>query len=150
MLNMEDRDALLRRISQLEDELERVRHTEQDLTDFIEKVSSGLHWADPDGIIVWANQGELDLLGYTKEEYVGQHMANFHADQEVIADMMRRLAEGETLLNYEARLRARDGSIKHVLINSNVCWQGEKFLHTRFFTRDVSARKEVEDAFIAR
>jgi signal transduction histidine kinase/ActR/RegA family two-component response regulator len=51
----------------------------------------------------------------------------------------------ETLHNYEARLRCKDGSVRHVLISSNVMWEGEKFVHTRCFTRDITERKRAED-----
>src|SRR4051794_24732916 len=111
---MEDREALRsQRIRELEEQLREVQHREEELADFIDNASLGLHWASADGTILWANQFELDLLGYTKDEYIGHDIANFHVDQQVIKDILRRLKAGETLLNYEARLRARDGSLRH-------------------------------------
>ena len=102
---------------------------------------------DANGIILRANQWELDTLGYERNEYVGRHIAEFHADPEVIADILERLGRNETLHEYPARLRAKDGSIRHVVINSNVRRgeQGE-FMHTRCFTRDVTARTVAERA----
>ena len=70
---------------------------------------------------------------------------NFHADVEVIEDILRHLSQGETLVDYPAKLRAKDGSIRHVLINSNVLWDGDRFIHTRCFTRDITESKRVED-----
>lgn len=110
-----------------------------DLTDFIEQGAMPLHWVDSDGIVIWANQAELKLLGYTLEEYVGQPIARFHADQMVIGDILKRLAADETITNYPAQLISKDGGIKHVLINSNVKREKGAFIHTRCFTRDVSA-----------
>ena len=115
-----------------------LRRSAEELTDFFENASVGLHWVGPDGTILWANQSELDLLGYTREEYVGHHIAEFHADQPVIEDILGRLTRDETLRNYEARLRCKDGSVRHVLINSNVLWEDGSFRHTRCFTRDVT------------
>ena len=123
-----------------------LRRSEQNLADFFENATVGLHWVGPDGIILRANQAELDLVGYTREEYVGRHIADFHADQEVIQDMLRRLESHETLHDYKARLRCKDGSIKYVLINSNVLWEDGQFIHTRCFTRDITKRKQAEDA----
>src|SRR5450432_2697172 len=136
-------------------DLERVvtslRKREQELTDFIENAPIGLHWVGPDGTILWVNQAELDALGYGKEEYVGHHIAEFHADAPVIQDILGRLQARETLRSYPARLRARDGSIRHVLINSNVVWDGDRFVHTRCITRDVTDRvRAEEDLRIAR
>ena len=119
--------------------------SEQELTDFFEHGAVGLHWVGPEGHILRANQAELALLGYSREEYVGQHIANFHVDPEVIEDILRRLGANETLHNYEARLRCKDGSTKHVLIDSNVLWEDGQFVHTRCFTRDISTAKQQEE-----
>ena len=123
---------------------ERLRHSERELRDFVENATEGLHWVGQDGRIIWANRAELELLGYTREEYVGRPIAEFHADPDAIADILRRLSNGEELYGYEARLRAKDGSIKHVLINSNVYREDGRFVHTRCFTRDVTERKLAE------
>jgi two-component system sensor histidine kinase VicK len=109
-----------------------------ELTDFVENAALPLHWVDGEGFITWANQAELDSLGYTKEEYIGHPINKFHADEEIINDILSRLIGNETLHNYSARLKCKDGSIKHVLINSNVLWQEGKFVHTRCFTRDIT------------
>ncbi len=119
---------------------DRVRRSERELADFFENATEGLHWVGPDGTILRANRAELDLLGYTAEEYVGHKIAEFHADEGVIADILRRLQAGEELHNYEARLRCKDGSLRHVLINSNVMRRDGQFAHTRCFTRDVTGR----------
>ena len=72
-----------------EDEL---RRSEQELADFFENATVGLHWVGPDGTILRANRAELDLLGYSREEYVGRPIADFHADEDVICDILKRLA----------------------------------------------------------
>lgn len=123
-----------------------LRRREQELADFFENGAIGLHRVGADGSIIWANQAELDLLGYSREEYIGQHIANFHADQEVIDDILQKLTAKETLNNYEARLLCKDGSIRCVLIDSNVFWEDGQFIHTRCFTRDVTKRKQAEEA----
>jgi PAS domain S-box-containing protein len=123
---------------------EALRRREEELTDFIENSTVGLHWVGADGSILWANQAELDLLGYTREEYIGRHIAEFHADEPVIGDILHRLMNREALHDYEARLRCKDGSTRHVLINSNVMWEGDTFIHTRCFTRDITERKRAE------
>jgi PAS domain S-box-containing protein len=131
---------------------EAARRAEREFRDFVENASVGMHWVDADGIIVWANRTEMDMLGFTREEYIGRHIAEFHLSPPLIEDILERLANGETLLNYEAKLRCKDGSIRHVLINSNVLWDGDRFVHTRCFTRDITDRKqsEAEIATLAR
>jgi PAS domain S-box-containing protein/excisionase family DNA binding protein len=121
-----------------------LRRTEAELRDFFEQAVVGLHWVAADGTILWANQAELDLLGYTAEEYIGRPIAEFHADPDAIADILRRLAAKQTLRDYEAQLRCKDGAIKDVLIHSNVRWDGDTFVHTRCITVDITGRKLAE------
>ncbi len=126
-----------------EDEL---RRSERELADFFENATVGLHWVGPDGTILRANKAELDMLGYHRKEYVGRPIAEFHADEDVICDILKRLKAGEKLDEYLARLRCKDGSIKEVLIDSSVLWKDGEFIHTRCFTRDVTERKRAEAA----
>jgi PAS domain S-box-containing protein len=123
---------------------EALKRNEAQLTDFFENAAVPLHWAGPDGIILRVNEAELDMLDYTREEYEGRHIAEFHVDQDIIADILRRLADGEVINDREARLRCKDGSIKYVRINSSVYWEHGKFIHTRSFTRDITERKRTE------
>ena len=125
-----------------------LRRSERDLADFFDNASVGLHWVGPDGIIIKVNQTELDLLGYSREEYVGRHIAEFHVDQSAIRDILDRLAAGETLREYSAKLRCKDGSVRDVLVNSNVLFDEGRFIHTRCFTRDVTDRNRAEQALI--
>jgi PAS domain S-box-containing protein len=110
-----------------------------ELTEFFDNAVIPIHWVAADGTILRANRAELALLGYTDEEYVGRPVAEFHADPEASDDILRRLKGGESLREYPARLRCKDGSIKHVLIDSNARWEGDRFVHARCFTRDVTA-----------
>lgn len=125
--------------------LDRFSDESNDFIDLFENGALGLHFVGPDGVILNANQAELDLLGYTRAEYIGHHISEFHVDGPVIQDILNRLSRKEVLKNYEARLRAKDGSIKHVLITSNVLWKQDDFIHTRCFTRDITDRKKVEE-----
>lgn len=125
-----------------EDEL---RRSEQELADFFENATVGLHWVGPDGTILRANRAELEMLGYSREEYIGRPISDFHADENVICDILNRLRAGEKLTEYPARLKCKDGSIKDVLIDSSVLWRDGDFVHTRCFTRDVTERKRAEE-----
>lgn len=141
---MEEREHLVEELNQLRKENSELRRRVTELTDFIENAAIPLHWVDKDGIIVWANQAELDALGYTADEYIGSSIASYHADADVIGDILTRLTNNETLNNYPARLRRKDGTIRHVLISSNVLRENGEFVHTRCFTKDITAMVEEE------
>lgn len=112
--------------------------------DLAETAAIALHWVGPDGIILWANDAELAMLGYAREEYVGRHISEFHVDAPVINDILGRLSRGEQLNGYEARLRCKDGAVRYVLINSSVLFREGKFIHIRCFTQDHTRRREAE------
>jgi len=131
-------------------ERKRIEHAlrlrDAELTAFVENATIGLHWVGADGIILWANRAELELLGYSHDEYVGRHISEFHADRPVIEDMLARLARDEKLRDFEARLRCKDGTIKTVVIDSTVFRDDGRFVHTQCFTRDVTDQIRAEQA----
>jgi PAS domain S-box-containing protein len=119
--------------------------SEGSFRDFIETAAIPMHSVSSDGIILWANQAELDLLGYSRGEYVGRNIAQFHADQPVIADILARLRRGETLRAFRARLRRKDGSIRHVTLDSSALFENGRFIHTRCITRDITREITAEE-----
>lgn len=125
---------------------EEVRRKNKELEDFFQNGAIGLHIVSGEGIILRANKAELDLLGYSAEEYVGRHVAEFHVDAPVIGEILQKLSCGEYLDRHPARLRAKDGSIKEVLITSNSRINEGKFVNTRCFTLDVTHLREAERA----
>ena len=121
---------------------------ETELRDFLENAVIGMHWVAADGTILWANKAEVALLGYERGEYVGRHIADFHADAPVIDDILERLSRNEELHGYEARLRCKDGAIRFVRIDSNVLVRDGQFVHTRCFTTDITEKKQSELALL--
>jgi serine/threonine-protein kinase len=118
----------------LESELSKSRKS---LIEFAENANVPLHCVDHAGTIIWANNAELALLGYTKDEYIGQPIAKFHANQKTINDIFSQLVEGNSLCNYRATLIAKDGSLKDVAIYSSAFQENGKLLYTRCFTIEL-------------
>jgi PAS domain S-box-containing protein len=119
---------------------------ERELADFLENGVHAMHSVGADGTILWANQAELDLFGFAREDYVGRNIADFYVDPKQIADILCRLAAGETLREEAVRVRASDGSVRHVLVSSNARIEDGKVVSTRCFTRDVSDRWLAQEA----
>ena len=139
-------EAMKALILELRESHDGLRRSESNLRDFVDNAAIGLNWVGPDGEILWANQTELDMLGYTHDEYIGQNIIEFHDDKRAIADILARLLNGETLQDHEAKLRSKDGSLRHVMINSNALFENDVFVHTRCFTRDITDRQSADRA----
>jgi PAS domain S-box-containing protein len=103
---------------------------------FIENASVSIHYVGKDGTILWANNLELETLGYTDDEYIGKNIKDFHDDQEVIEDILQRLLNGEKLHNYPAIVNGKKGK-RYFIISSNVYFEDSEFIHTRCFSVDI-------------
>ncbi|MCJ8296279.1 MAG: PAS domain-containing protein [Colwellia sp.] len=110
----------------------------EELWSFLDQAAVCIHLVGSDGTIHFANQKELESLGFTAAEYIGHNITEFHVDQDIIQDILTRLINGETLLSYVARLRKKDNSILYVSINSNVYKKENHFIHTRCFTTEIN------------
>ena len=126
----------------VEDDL---RQHQQDLSDFLENSPIGIHWLDASGKIIYTNRAECDMLGYTKEEYLGKNIRELHFSPGVVDEIFTRFENHEEVRDLEAKLIGKDGRQRYVLISCNVLWKDEKFIHARCFTRDITDRKLVEE-----
>ncbi len=113
-----------------------LRRRLEELTDFVENASEGLHRVGPDGTILWANQAELDLLGYEAHEYIGHNITEFHHSRLGMPGMdgyevARRMRGLPTLSNtvitalsgwgqQEDRKRSADAGFDHHLVKPPV------------------------------
>lgn len=109
----------------------------QDLTDFFQNAPVGLHIVGGDGLVKHSNKREIASMGYESapSEYLGQHIAKFHAHQNVIDGMLTDLVAGRPLINFtDAELLHKDGSQFPVMIYSNSRMESGDFMNTRCFT----------------
>src|ERR1041385_2934812 len=108
----------------------------RELAHFIETATIGLHWIGPDGSVQWANEAQLQMLGYTREKFAGHHISEFHVTPEIISEVLSCLHRGEKIRDCEAKMKCCDGTIKTVLIDATVFYDGGKFIHAQCVTRD--------------
>lgn len=123
------------------------RARDAELIDFFQNAPIAMHWLNGNGIVLWANQTELNVLGYTAEEYIGQPIMKFCPDEEeLVLEIFKQLGSGNAIADVPVRFRTKDGRIVHLLIDSNVAYNKDgSFGHTRCFIRDDTARK-IRDA----
>ncbi|KAL7440613.1 hypothetical protein ACHAXM_007376 [Skeletonema potamos] len=131
----------------------------------------GLHCVSSSGQILWANQTELNLLGFSKEEYVGQYVSSFvYSDQQphsatsnleqegplnlITADdktlykeILKRIAGGNSIHEIPVRFNHRSGTVVHLLLDCDgkgVIPPGATSFENRYFrcfTRDDTQRR---------
>jgi PAS domain S-box-containing protein len=118
--------------------------SQQGISDFMQNALIGIHWVDKDGIVVWANRAELEMLGYAPAEYIGQALHDFHVDRTAAGCAFQELLDDEPVVGFEAQMIRKDGSICEVSIDANALFKDGKFIHARCFTRDISEQKQSE------
>lgn len=112
-----------------------------DLSDFLDNATVGLHCVALDGTILWVNSAELAMLGYSRSEFVGRNIKEFHPDPAEVLDVLRRLESGDTIAACEGVMRRADGTLIDVLVDSSVRREDGRFLYTRCITRDNTEAK---------
>jgi PAS domain S-box-containing protein len=123
------------------------RAKDSELVDFFQNAPIALHWLSSTGHVMWANQTELDTLGYTAEEYIGQPIIKFCPDEaDLLPEILSTLDSGKIIKDVPVRFRSKAGKIVPLLVDSNVAYtvdeSGKKvFNHTRCFIRDDTARR---------
>ena len=109
--------------------------------------SVGLHIVDNNGIIVWANKAELDLLGYTKE-YFGKPISMIHTNMNCLNTILTTLLSGLQVKNYIAPIKTKKGTIEYVQINSSMRQMNGHVTTTRCFSAVVTDRVLREQAIM--
>jgi len=116
----------------------------REFANFFEYAPVALRLVGSSGHILKANQAELALFGYARDEYVGRPVADFQVEAKGCHDIASALEHGGSLEDCEATVRCADGSFKHVLIKSNVFCERGEFVYFRCFTTDLTQRERVE------
>ena len=84
---------------------------------FAESVAA-IYIFDADKNFVDANKAGIELLGYSREELLCMSIPDVDADADAVVEAHRELDSGGRLINFEHRLRRKDGSVITVLNNS--------------------------------
>ena len=123
-------------------------HSERELTDLFEQASIGLMWVSPAGVILRANHALISLLQCRSSQCVGRRLRRFHADPSYIDQLLMRLRNRESMRNLPMDLRTAAGESRPALVDANALWDRGRFIHTRWFVRDISQRKRLEQEIL--
>jgi len=100
-----------------------------------------------DGFIVNANDGFTSLTGFAREEVIGKTTGDINiwgnpADRQHIVDKLKKQGYCD---NIEAEFKRKDGSVFYGLVSAKIIVLQGVF-HIASFTRDITLRKQVEQA----
>ena len=119
----------------------------EDFKELFEYAPVGYHEIDNFGRIVRMNQTELDMLGYTREEIMGQYVWKLFENEAHSQRRTKEKLEGKLISTepYERKIFTKDKSTITVLLQDKIIKSKDgTILGTRSSVQDIHERKQVE------
>jgi PAS domain S-box-containing protein len=125
-----------------------VQVTGEQLRDFLENASDLIQIVDNEGRFVFTNRAWQEALGYTTEELEDLSIVDVvHPDSlSHCTGVFNRVMSGEVVNNVEAIFVSKEGKPIVVEGNANCRYKDGKSLHARGIFRDITYRKQAEEA----
>ncbi|MDX9752979.1 MAG: PAS domain S-box protein [bacterium] len=123
---------------------ESIRTREQFLQTILQTTVDGFFVLNGEGIVTEINLAFSEMLGYPKQDLIGQFIGDLDADEspaDTAARMRRIMQNGSEL--FEVRMHRKDGSILHAEVSTTYLdLVGGQFV---CFCRDLTQRKKAEE-----
>jgi len=128
---------------------EATRKSERRLQELFDSAPVGYFEYDTEGRITNVNRTELEMLGYTSEEMIGQPVWKFIVEEEVARQQIIAKLAGTSppSRGLERRYRQKDGTILPVLIEDRLLKDLDgRIIGIRSTIQDITQRKRAEEA----
>jgi len=138
-------------ITDIKEGKEALRKSEERYRDLFENASDMIQSVGPDGRFIYANRAWRETLGYSEAEIPALGILDiiapsYHAH---CCDLFRQVMKGKVFNQVEVTFVAKDGREIIVEGSANCNFEDGKPTVTRSIFRDITARKQVEEALAA-
>ncbi len=136
-------------ITELRRSQEALQESEKRFRELYDNAPVGYHEYDTEGRITNVNGTDLEMLGHTREEMIGQPMWKFNVEEDIVREqILAKLAgtmpPGKEL---ERRYRRKDGTTLPVLIEDRLIRDEKgRIKGIRCTIQDITKRKQTEEA----
>ena len=128
---------------------EALRESEKKFRDLYDNAPLGYHEYDKEGRITNVNRTDIDMLGYTAEEMIGQPIWKLNAGEEIVREQVLAKLAG-TLppgRNLERTYRRKDGTTFPVLIEDRLILDEKRQIKgIRCTIQDITGIKQAEES----
>jgi diguanylate cyclase (GGDEF)-like protein/PAS domain S-box-containing protein len=141
--------GIVRDITERKRAEEAVRESEAKFQQLFDEAPVGYHVYDTQGQITKVNRTELEMLGYTPEEVLGQPAWKFTGDEEtsrhlVLAKIAGTIPPGH---GFERTYHRKDGTTLTVIVQDRPLRDsGGRIIGIRSTLQDITERKRMEEA----
>jgi diguanylate cyclase (GGDEF)-like protein/PAS domain S-box-containing protein len=123
-----------------------LRESEKRFRDLFEQSLDAILVTDPELRVIDANPSSERLLGWPREEIIGQNGAAFAADPRTRERFFQTLRDRGVVRDFEVAARTRDGGSVDIQLNAVPRWDDTgRLLGYVAIARDITARKRFED-----
>jgi PAS domain S-box-containing protein len=137
--------TIVRDINERRQAEEALRANEEKYRGIFDESITAIYVFDTKKSFINSNQAGLDLLGYSREELMHMSIPDVDADPLAVLPAHQELFDGGRLINYEHKLRRKDGKIITVLNNSRPLTDANGNMIGMLSTLiDITERKKVE------
>ena len=148
--NREHHEELKTRVREATEDTERInkelRATKEYLENLLHSTVDAIMTLDGAGVVSFVNDGAVTMLGYSREEFVGQPMPKFYAaGAEEARHVQRLMRENAPLQNYETELKHRSGLV--IPVNMSLSYVHDtdgKIASTLAICKDITRQKQLE------
>jgi PAS domain S-box-containing protein len=104
---------------------------------------------DISGVIIDCNNSTEKLIGYSKDEIIGQHFEKLmtldQQDLPKVKAKLFKLLEGEDIKPYELNIIRKDGKKRWINIINSLILKDNEIAGFQVIAKDITARKKAED-----
>jgi PAS domain S-box-containing protein len=131
---------------------DRLRQSEQQYADLFEHSPDIYHLVNRQGIIISCNQTEVQTLGYSKAELIGQPLSQLYPEeyrQNVTQTLKTAFEEQQEIRGVEEQMIKKDGTVIDVSVNTSLVYDANNSpVLIRCVVRDITEAKRFEQKIL--
>ncbi|WP_256014330.1 ATP-binding protein [Desertivirga xinjiangensis] len=112
---------------------------------FFDKATIGIKIMEPNGTIVYVNNAETELIGFSEQELLGRHFSDFLPEADKAKKFFDAIKKFEALDEFRTKLIRADNSQIDISLDTSVNTRDGVVESVCCFTRDISTYKRNAD-----
>lgn len=131
---------------------EQLRKSERLYADLFEYSPDMYHSINRHAVVISCNLTESQVLGYSKEEIIGQPVFKLYPSEEhqrIQVHLTRMFELGQELKGVEEQIQKKDGTLLDVSVNTSLVYDREgKPSVVRMVLRDITLKKKIDEKIL--
>ncbi|MFQ5712957.1 MAG: diguanylate cyclase [Candidatus Scalinduaceae bacterium] len=132
-------------VDSIQERTDVINETKDYLENILQSTYDVVITTDESANIVEFNKRAERILGYTREEVIGESVERFYLNRNEVEELMNRIQSEEVVINYETKLKSKQGEIIDMIITiSQLKDNSGNFIGTVSVGKDIIEKKKLE------